>query len=144
MNSETRDIDINSNTQGSTRGQKDVIIRKNSSKKLITRPTSQGGSHLNTREEPVQYKQQKKVDMNKQVFNLQNTAALENSILNNSSYIANSNINSPQNMNGNVINLQNHRSVYKNKQGNLNNTETTNANSDAALGGSSSVPHKQH
>ena len=57
LNSESRDIDSNGMmTQGSNRGQKEIIIRKNSSKKII-RPTSQGGSHTNTREDPgPQYK----------------------------------------------------------------------------------------
>jgi len=112
IKSESRDIDSNGyNTQGSNRGQKEIIIRKNSSKKLINRPTSQGGSHLNTREDPgANYNKKKAGASQKQGFVLQNTNAIENSLLNNSSYIGiGSNINSPVN-NSNAINLQNQRS----------------------------------
>jgi len=103
INSDSRDIDSNGMlTQASNRGQKEIIIRKNSSKKII-RPTSQGGSHTNTRERedpvgPPQYKQKNKAGVSQNTgLMLSKTNAIDNSLMNNSSYVVNSNINSPVN-----------------------------------------------
>ncbi len=114
-------------TMTSNRGQKEIIIRKNSSKKLLNRPTSQGGSNF---PEDTQVKQKNKYQSNviQQVSN-----GLDNSLMNNSNYGGHSNINSPMNMQA--------MPQFKNNQ-NVNNTESTNFNSDTAIG-SKQIPHPQ-
>jgi hypothetical protein len=47
---------------GTNRGQKEIIIRKNSSKKLLNRPTSQGGNPV--LEENSRYKSKNKYQSN--------------------------------------------------------------------------------
>lgn len=37
-------LETNEEGMGTNRGQKEIIIRKNSSKKMLNRPTSQGGA----------------------------------------------------------------------------------------------------
>lgn len=87
---------------------------------------------MNTREDPqAQYNKSNKVNLN-------NGHGIDNSLMNNSSYVVGSAVNSPVN-NHQAINVQNQRSQYKNKSGNMINTETTNANSEAVK---STVPHK--
>lgn len=80
-----------SNRPGSNRGQKDVIIRKNSSKTFVTRPTSKGGKQ-------EEGNGSKKLSLGA-TNNLSMSGGLPHDILNNSSFLAHTtNLNSPQNL----------------------------------------------
>jgi hypothetical protein len=124
LNNEIKELESN-------RGQKEIIIRRNSSKKLLNRPTSQGGQQINTHEDIS-----KKKSKMKQHQVMQQSSAIDTSLLNNSSYIGqNSFINSPTGQNMQAIRFKNNPNV-------INHTESTNVNSDNHKG-SKSMPHKQ-